>query len=131
MRSGGFRIANKETLFWYDFLTNAKMFLSENSFNLRFIVPNTEIIIPRRRGCKPARAHRVIRLYPPGVLPRRCKLRYEQFVWRFLGHRAQHIHYKIYAVPGSGNVPKVPGVRNRRCEYGIKFLFMLAHHVYW
>jgi hypothetical protein len=52
-------------------------------------------------------------------------------VWRFFGHRAQYIHYKIYAVPGSDNVPKIPGVRNRRCEYGIEFLIMLAHHVYW
>jgi hypothetical protein len=52
-------------------------------------------------------------------------------VWRFFGQRAQYIHYKIYVVLGSGNIPKVPGVRNRRCEYGIEFLLMLAHHVYW
>jgi hypothetical protein len=52
-------------------------------------------------------------------------------VWRFFGQGAQYIHYKIYTISGSGKVPKVPGVRNRRCEYGIEFLIMLAHHVYW
>jgi hypothetical protein len=52
-------------------------------------------------------------------------------VWRFIGNKGLYIHYKIYAVPGSANVPEVHGVRNRKSEYGIEFLLMLAHHIYW
>jgi hypothetical protein len=90
----------------------------------------------RRRGRKPhhekpLRADRVMTIYPPDVSPQSCTICYEKFVWRLIGTKAQYIHYKIYTHPDSNTVPTVPGVRNRRCEYGLEFLIMLAHHVYW
>ena len=80
---------------------------------------------------KPAQAHCVISLYPEGVPPKKCTFIREQFVWRLLDHKAQYVHYKIYDLPDSKTPPGVPGVRNAASEYGIEFLLMLAHHVYW
>jgi len=57
--------------------------------------------------------------------------RNEQFVWRLIDHKAQYVHYKIYDLPDSQTLPTVPGVRNAASEYGIEFLLMIAHHVYW
>lgn len=45
-------MAKREMSCWYDFLRYSRIFLSEKSFSLRFIVPNTEIIIPRRSASR-------------------------------------------------------------------------------
>jgi hypothetical protein len=89
-----------------------------------------------RAGRKPHseksfRVHQVISYYPDGISHKKCRLHHHQFVWRLIEGQARYIHYKIYAVPGSDEVPAIPGVRNRHCEYGIEFLLLLAHHVYW
>jgi hypothetical protein len=57
---------------------------------------------------KPALADREISLYPKGVPHKKCKLRYEQFVWHYLNNKAEYIHYKIYAVPVRTMFPKFP-----------------------
>ena len=80
---------------------------------------------------KPAQAHCVINIYPEDVAPKKCMFIREQFVWRLIDHKAQYVHYKIYDLPDSQTPPAVPGVRNASTEYGLEFLLMLAHHVYW
>jgi hypothetical protein len=80
---------------------------------------------------KPDQAHCVLPIYPEGVPTKKCIFIREQFVWRLLNHKAQYVHYKIYDLPNSQTPPSIPGVRNARSEYGIEFLVMLAHHVYW
>jgi len=80
---------------------------------------------------KPEQAHCVIPLYPEGVPRRKCIFVRDQFVWRLIDHKAQYVHYKIYDLPVSKSPPTIPGVRNAASEYGIEFLLMLAHHVYW
>ena len=80
---------------------------------------------------KPEQAHCVIPIYPEGVHRKKCIFVRDQFVWRLLDHKAQYVHYKIYDLPGSKTPPPIPGVRNASTEYGLEFLMMLAHHVYW
>jgi len=80
---------------------------------------------------KPDQAHTSISIYPEGVNHRKCVFVREQFVWRLLEHKAQYVHYKIFDLPDSKIPPTIPGVRNANSEYGIEFLIMLAHHVYW
>jgi len=80
---------------------------------------------------KPDQAHTTISLYPEGVKAKKCVFVREQFVWRLIEHKAQYVHYKIYDLPGSKTPPTIPGVRGATTEYGIEFLVMLAHHVYW
>lgn len=80
---------------------------------------------------KPDQAHRIIAIYPEGVAPKKCIFVREQFVWRLIDHRAQYVHYKIFDRPDSKTPPTIPGVRGATSEYGIEFLIMLAHHVYW
>jgi regulator of replication initiation timing len=80
---------------------------------------------------KPDQAHRIISLYPEGVSPKKCIFVREQFVWRLLEHKAQYVHYKIFDLPDSKTPPTILGVRGATSEYGIEFLLMLAHHVYW
>ena len=80
---------------------------------------------------KPDQAHRIISIYPEDVSPKKCIFVREQFVWRLIEHKAQYVHYKIFALPDSKTPPTIPGVRGATSEYGIEFLIMLAHHVYW
>src|SRR5215469_2302575 len=80
---------------------------------------------------KPDQAHTSISIYPDSINPRKCVFIREQFVWRLLEHKAQYVHYKIFDLPDSKIPPTIPGVRNANSEYGIEFLIMLAHHVYW
>ena len=80
---------------------------------------------------KPAQAHRVIPIYPEGISRKKCIFHRDQFVWRLIDHKAQYVHYKIYKEPHSQTPPLIPGVRNASTEYGLEFLMMLAHHVYW
>ena len=81
---------------------------------------------------KPSQTHRVICIYPEGSAPEQCIFVREQFVWRLIEHKAQYVHYKIFDyIGGTQTPPSVPGVRNAASEYGIEFLIMLAHHVYW
>ena len=80
---------------------------------------------------KPEQADHVESIYPEGVSPKKCVFVREQFVWRLIGHEAKYVHYKIFDLPDSKSPPTIPGVRDPRCEYGLEFLMMLAHHVYW
>jgi len=80
---------------------------------------------------KPDQAHTIISIYPEDANPRKCVFVREQFVWRLIEHKAQYVHYKIFDLPNSKTPPTIPGVRGATSEYGIEFLIMLAHHVYW
>src|SRR5215469_3433653 len=80
---------------------------------------------------KPDQAHRIDFIYPDGVPRKKCVFIREQFVWRLIDHKAQYVHYKIFDLPDSQTPPAIPGVRHAASEYGLEFLVMLAHHVYW
>jgi hypothetical protein len=80
---------------------------------------------------KAAQAHRIIDIYPKDVSPKKCIFIRDQFVWRLIEYKAQYVHYKIFDLPNSKTPPTVPGVRNSRSGFGIEFLVILAHHVFW
>lgn len=80
---------------------------------------------------KPDQVDLTEKIFPDGVKRSRCVLRRDQFVWRLVGHEAKYVHYQIYAPKGVTELPVIPGVRNAKCGYGIEFILMLAHHVYW
>lgn len=85
----------------------------------------------RPKTDKPDQADRIECVYPEGVSPKKCVFIREQFVWRMIEHQAKYVHYKIFDLPESKSPPTIPGVRDPRSEYGLEFLVMLAHHVYW
>jgi hypothetical protein len=80
---------------------------------------------------KPGQADLVMDIFPEGVKKSRCILRHEQFVWRLIDHKAKYVHYRIFATADAAELPTIPGVRNVKSGYGIEFMLMLAHHVYW
>jgi len=80
---------------------------------------------------KPQQADLVVDLLPNDCKKSQCVLHREQFVWRLIEHKAKYVHYRIYAPANAIALPMIPGVRNAKSEYGIEFLLMLAHHVYW
>jgi len=88
----------------------------------------------KSKKTKPGQADRIIDILPDGYKKSDCVLRREQFVWRLIDHQAQYVHYRIYApanAPDGFVLPSIPGVRNAWCGYGIEFILMLSHHVYW
>jgi hypothetical protein len=80
---------------------------------------------------KPGQADLAIDIFPEGVKKSRCILRHEQFVWRLIDHKAKYVHYRIFAPADAVELPMIPGVRNVKSGYGIEFILMPAHHVYW
>jgi hypothetical protein len=85
----------------------------------------------KRKDTKSSHSDQVIDLLPEGLQKSDCILHHEQFVWRLIEHRATYVHYRVYAPAGATELPIIPGVRNAKCGYGIEFILMLAHHVYW
>jgi len=86
-------------------------------------------------GRKPAQAkqHRVERtdnIYPQGVSPRRCELVREQCAWRLEDGRAVYVRYRIFRERGHEELPRVFGLRNSRCEFGLEIHVVLAFLVY-
>lgn len=61
-------------------------------------------------------------LYEVGVDPEACIEHRQQFAWRFREGRAEYVCYHLYGLPGSQDLPTVPGLRNSRSEYGIEIL---------
>jgi hypothetical protein len=78
-----------------------------------------------------ATAHDIVNIYPDNTQHSDCVLRDEQGVWRLIDGKAQYIHYRIYAPENAKHLPKIPGVRNSRSEYGIEIIIALAFLVYW
>ena len=70
-------------------------------------------------------------IYPTNTKRSDCVLRDEQGVWRLIDGQAKYIHYRIYAPANAKTLPKIPGVRNSRSEYGIEIIIALAFLVYW
>jgi len=77
------------------------------------------------------KANDIVDIYPANTKRADCVLRDEQGVWRLINGKAQYIHYRIYAPENAKNLPKIPGVRNSRSEYGIEIIIALAFLVYW
>jgi len=80
---------------------------------------------------KSARVSVQATIYPDGVAPQACEVNRHQYVWRIIEGKALYVDYVIYAEAGSPLVPKVPGVRNRRSEYGVEIILMVAFLHYW
>lgn len=76
-------------------------------------------------------ATRFIDLYWHGARRAKCMLHREQFVWRLIDGKAVYVHYRIFDEPNSKELPRIDGVRNSKCEYGIEILVTLAFLVYW
>lgn len=72
-----------------------------------------------------------VTIYPDGVAPQACEVNRHQYVWRIIEGKALYVDYAIYAEAGSPRVPEVPGVRNRRSEYGVEIILMVAFLHYW
>ncbi len=70
-------------------------------------------------------------IYPDSIAPEACELHRHQCVWRILDGKAEYVDYAIYAETESAQVPSVPGVRNRRSEYGVEIILMVAFLHYW
>jgi hypothetical protein len=77
------------------------------------------------------KADGVVQIYPDNTPHANCVLRDEQGVWRLIDGKAQYIHYRIHAPENAKNLPKIPGVRNTRSEYGIEIIIALGFLVYW
>jgi hypothetical protein len=93
---------------------------------------------PRHKssGRKPKEAKRdqaveTYDLYWHGGNRNKCVLRREQFVWRLIDGQAKYLHYRIFDLPDSTELPPVEGVRHAKCEYGLEILITLAYLVYW
>jgi hypothetical protein len=104
--------------------------------------PNTQKQKKKRKRRKPStgrvpdaqkfeKADDVVQIYPDNTPHANCVLRDEQGVWRLIDGKAKYIHYRIYAPENAKNIPKIPGVRNSRSEYGIEIIIALAFLVYW
>ena len=83
------------------------------------------------KDAKRDQAAQTYNLYWHGADRKKCVLRREQFVWRLIDGQAKYIHYRIYDLPGSTDLPPVEGVRHGKCEYGLEILITLAYLVYW
>jgi transposase len=70
-------------------------------------------------------------VYPAGVARAKCIEQRQQYAWRTLSGRAEYICYHIYGLTGSSDLPEVPGLRNRRSEYGIEIILTVAFLHYW
>jgi hypothetical protein len=77
------------------------------------------------------KADDIVDIYPDGIKRSDCILRDEQGVWRLIDGNACYIRYRIHAPEKSKTLPKIPGVRNSRSEYGIEIIIALAFLVYW
>ncbi len=70
-------------------------------------------------------------LYEVGMAPEDCIEHRQQFAWRFQEGRAEYVCYHLYGLPGTQNLPPVPGLRNSRSEYGIEILLTVSFLHYW
>jgi regulator of replication initiation timing len=77
------------------------------------------------------KADDIVSIYPDNLAHADCILRDEQGVWRLIDGKAKYVHYRIHAPENAKNLPKIPGVRNSRSEYGIEIIIVLAFLVYW
>ena len=70
-------------------------------------------------------------IYPANVDPRECDAMRLQCAWRMIDGKATYVCYTLYATSASAPLPSVPGLRNRRSEYGIEIILMVAFLHYW
>jgi transposase len=63
--------------------------------------------------------------------PQQCVFHREQFAWRIIDGRAVYVGYRIHDLPDSKQLPRPPGLRTSRSEYGIEIILILAFLHYW
>lgn len=80
---------------------------------------------------KITKADDIVDIFPSGIRRKKCVLVREQFVWRIIAGQSKFIRYRIHAPEHSDAIPKIPGVRHQRSEYGIEVIVTFAFLVYW
>ena len=70
-------------------------------------------------------------VYPSTVKPESCQPLRQQYAWRILSGKAQYVCYTLYGFENSQELPKVPGLRNSRSEYGLEIILIVAFLHYW
>ena len=70
-------------------------------------------------------------VYPPKVKPECCIVKGQQYAWRIISGQAKYVCYTLYALEESQELPKVPGLRNSRSEYGWEIILIVAFLHYW
>jgi transposase len=70
-------------------------------------------------------------IYPAFVSQEECRPYREQYAWRIIGTKAEYICYTIYDRLDSKILPKIPGLRNSRSEYGLEIILIVAFLHYW
>ncbi len=70
-------------------------------------------------------------VYPPTVKPERCIVKGQQYAWRILSGKAKYVCYQLYGLEDDQELPKVPGLRNSRSEYGLEIILIVAFLHYW
>lgn len=85
----------------------------------------------RRKDAKRDRVEQQYDIYWTGVDRQQCILHREQFAWRIVDGKAVYVAYQIYDLPDSKELPLPTGLRNRRSEFGIEIILILAFLHYW
>ena len=70
-------------------------------------------------------------IYPPKVKPECCIVKGQQYAWRILSGQAKYVCYTLYGLEDELELPKVPGLRNSRSEYGLEIILIVAFLHYW
>ena len=70
-------------------------------------------------------------VYHADADPQQCVFHREQFAWRIIDGQAVYVGYRIHDLPDSKQLPRPPGPRTSRSEYGIEIILILAFLHYW
>ncbi len=70
-------------------------------------------------------------VYPSTVKQECCIAKRQQYAWRILSGKAQYVCYTLYGLESDQDLPKVPGLRNSRSEYGLEIILIVAFLHYW
>ena len=70
-------------------------------------------------------------VYHADADPQQCVFHREQFAWRIIDGQAVYVGYRIHDLPDSKQLPRPPGLRTSRSEYGIEIILILAFLHYW
>ncbi len=70
-------------------------------------------------------------VYPPKVKPECCIVKGQQYAWRIRAGQAKYVCYTLYGLEDERELPKVPGLRNSRSEYGLEIILIVAFLHYW
>jgi transposase len=85
----------------------------------------------RNRAQKQTLVTATVDIYPTAAEPEDCVLQAQQHAWRIIGGKSEYVRYNIFGRAESKTSPTVPGLRNRRSEYGLEIILIVAFLHYW